>query len=101
MVKATPLLLWSFVALALAVAAAFVAGVHRVTGTALRAALLTGVWMAATLGAAAAGVLRFDSRPPTMMRRGVRSGVIPTLGRSARSCGMTPPGTPPSVPPVT
>ena len=74
MVKATPLLLWSFVALALVVGAAFVAGVYlaaRDAGQARRAAwqaaLFTGAWMAATLGAAAAGVLRFDSRPPTMM----------------------------------
>ena len=72
MVKATPLLLWSFVALALAVAAAFVLGVHWTTRRSAphllpRATLLTGAWMAATLGAAAAGVLHFDSRPPTML----------------------------------
>ena len=74
MVKATPLLFWSFVALSLAVAGAFVAGVHRAARGApdaraltRRTALLTGAWLAATLGAAAAGVLHFDSRPPTMV----------------------------------
>lgn len=72
-----PGLAGAFVSLSLAVAAAFVGGVHvalrRTTGStaaSARATLLAAagavLWMALTFAAARAGLLRFDTRPPTM-----------------------------------
>ena len=74
MVNASPLLLWSFVALALLVSSAFVAAVYRSSladraqrsrETAI-AGIATIVWLLLTLGLAASGRLSFTSRPPTM-----------------------------------
>ena len=74
MVNASPLLLWSFVALALVVASAFVAAVHRSSSadraqrsreTAI-ASIATVAWLVLTLVLAASGRLSFTSRPPTM-----------------------------------
>ena len=76
MVNASALLVWSFVALALIVAAAFVAGVYRSAATvsgsgagrqAGAVALATIAWLAITLGLAASGRLSFATRPPTML----------------------------------
>lgn len=78
MVNASPLLLYSFIALAAIVAGAFVVAVSRSTLETLgvptlarRAALIaaagTGVWLAATAALAARGALSFASRPPTMI----------------------------------
>src|SRR5688572_13547302 len=76
MVNASPLLVAAFVSLAFAVAVAFVLGVHRsavstdhphprkLAGIAAAGAAF---WMAITGGLAAAGVLSFSSRPPTMV----------------------------------
>ena len=73
---ASSLLVWSFVALALLVAAGFVAAVHHAAVTTahpdsrrltLTAAAATAIWLALTAGLAAAGVLSFTSRPPTML----------------------------------
>ena len=74
MVNASPFLLWSFVALALVVSSAFVAGVHRSssadraqrTRETVIAAVATSGWLLLTLGLAASGKLSFTSRPPTM-----------------------------------
>jgi hypothetical protein len=68
----------AFVALALVVAGAFVAGVWRAWRgadatraragrAALVAAAVSAVWLALTAGVAAAGVLSFTTTPPTMM----------------------------------
>ena len=76
MVNASPLLVWSFVTLALVVAAAFVTGVRlsaRRTGRSpdqarrdtIRATLATVAWLVATLALAASGRLSFTSVPPT------------------------------------
>ena len=76
MVNAPPLLVWSFVALALLVAGAFVAAVHvsairtgRSAGEARRGVLLasaaTVMWLALTFALAASGRLSFTSVPPT------------------------------------
>jgi hypothetical protein len=77
MVKASPALVWTFTALALAVAAAFPLAVRhawRRTGgdaaPARRAGMLAAagvaVWMGMTGAAAGAGALSFVTRPPTM-----------------------------------
>jgi hypothetical protein len=76
MVNASPLLLWSFVALAVVVAGAFVAGVYRsspaaqssraIRDTSL-AAVATVAWLALMLALGASGRLSFTSRPPTML----------------------------------
>lgn len=76
--NASPLLVVSFAAMALLLAAAFVLGVYRsairsgvVHDSARRhaavAALGTGLWLALTGVAAARGWLTFDARPPTAM----------------------------------
>jgi hypothetical protein len=76
MVNASPFLTWSFVALAVVVASAFIAAVHtsgvrtgRAAGHARRdsalAAVATVAWLAGTLALAASGRLTFTSRPPT------------------------------------
>lgn len=84
MVNASPVLIWSFVALAIAVAGAFVVAVHASGGRTTRssardpdgsgrrstrdttlAALATAAWLAVTLALAASGRLSFTSRPPT------------------------------------
>jgi hypothetical protein len=74
MVNASPILTWSFVALAIAVAGSFVAAVHISHGPGARssarrhtilAGIATGAWLAATLALAASGRLSFTSRPPT------------------------------------
>ena len=76
MVNASSLLVWSFVALALLVAGAFIAGVHvsairtgRSVGEARRDVLIASVttvgWLALTLALAASGRLSFTSVPPT------------------------------------
>lgn len=74
MVNASPILVWSFVALAILVAVIFVAAVHLSHGREGRrsarrdtvvAASGTTVWLAATLALAASGRLSFTSRPPT------------------------------------
>jgi len=73
MVNASTGLVWSFVGLALVIASTFIIAVHRVAPANDRArhtiiaSLATAAWLAATLGAAAAGVLSFSSRPPTML----------------------------------
>jgi hypothetical protein len=82
MVNASPVLVWSFVALALVVASAFVAGVYRAATSpsptehgrpansarsALLAAVSTAVWLAITFALAAAGLLSFSTRPPTAL----------------------------------
>jgi hypothetical protein len=77
MVKGIDGLAAGFVLLALVLSAGFVAAVHwsarkhgmaaeRARGQALAAAALTGAWLAVTGGAAALGLLGFES-PPTMM----------------------------------
>jgi hypothetical protein len=76
MVNASPLLIWSFVALAVVVASAFVMAVYasglragfssqRARGDSLVAAVATVAWMAVTFALAASGRLSFTSRPPT------------------------------------
>jgi len=74
MVNASPILSWSFVALAIVVAGAFVAAVHasQVRGArspsrrdTMLAAIATAAWLGATLAVAASGGLSFTSRPPT------------------------------------
>jgi hypothetical protein len=74
MVNASPVLIWPFVALAIAVAGAFVVAVHASAGRTTRssarrdttlAALATAAWLAVTLALAASGRLSFSSRPPT------------------------------------
>ena len=74
MVNASPLLAWSFVALAIVVAGGFVVAVHASASSTARssarrntmlAAIATAVWLAATLALAAGGRLSFTSRPPT------------------------------------
>lgn len=76
MVKASAELTWGFAALALLVAAAFsvllfraarAAGDGDAGKRAVRAAVLTALWLAATFAAGASGRLRFDTLPPTMM----------------------------------
>jgi len=74
MVNASRILTWSFVALAIVVAGAFVAAVHASRGRGARssnrrdtmlAAIATAAWLGATLALAASGRLSFTSRPPT------------------------------------
>jgi len=74
MVNASPVLVWSFVGLAILVAAVFVAAVHvsQVHSTrsptrrdTMLAGIGTAVWLATTLTLAASGRLSFTSRPPT------------------------------------
>jgi hypothetical protein len=74
MVNASPILTWSFVALAIVVAGGFVAAVHVSQARSARsstprytalAAVATAAWLAATLVLAASGRLSFTSRPPT------------------------------------
>jgi hypothetical protein len=76
MVNASPVLVWSFVGLALLVAAGFVVAVHRAAVStahpdprrlAIAAAVATAAWLALTAGLAAGGVMSFTSRPPTML----------------------------------
>ncbi|HEX2204327.1 MAG TPA: hypothetical protein VHG91_13545 [Longimicrobium sp.] len=73
MVKGSPLLAASFAAMALALAALFVLAVRRTAPEPRRgrdtllAAAGIGAWLALVGGAAAAGRLTFDGRPPTMM----------------------------------
>ena len=82
MVNASPVLVWSFVALALLVAAAFVAGVYRATASSsstdrgapasparpvLIAAAGTAAWLGITFALAASGLLSFSTRPPTAL----------------------------------
>jgi hypothetical protein len=80
MVNASSLLVWSFAALALLVAAAFVAGVYRASSSsperglaassgrlALIAAAGTVAWLAVTFALAASGLLSFSTRPPTAL----------------------------------
>src|SRR5688572_23814849 len=72
------LLVWSFTAIALLVGATFPIGLYwagrrtglpreRAVRRSLAAALGVAVWMAATYGAAAAGMLEFGSFPPPFM----------------------------------
>jgi len=76
MVNASPLLVWSFVTLALTVAGVFVAAVHvsairtgRSPGEARRDTLIalvaTAAWLALTVALAASGRLSFTAVPPT------------------------------------
>jgi hypothetical protein len=76
MVNASPLLVWSFVALALVVAGVFVTAVRvsainagrspeRARRDAVLAGAVTAGWLAVTLALAASGRLSFTSRPPT------------------------------------
>jgi hypothetical protein len=76
MVNASPVLVWSFIGLALLVAGGFVAAVRRAAiatdypdprRLTITAAGATALWLALTAGLAAAGVLSFTSRPPTML----------------------------------
>jgi hypothetical protein len=78
MVNASPLLFWSFVALALALAVAFVAAVYvsasarptsspRAARDAAIAALGAAAWLGLTYAAAQSGRLSFSTRPPTML----------------------------------
>ena len=77
MAEASPGLVWSFFSLALLVAACVPAAVYAAglrtsrsreaaRRDAVVAALLVLAWVGATGGAAAAGWVRFDTRPPTM-----------------------------------
>ena len=76
MVNASPLLVWSFVTLAVVVASAFVVAVYasgvrtglssqRARHDSALAAVVTVVWVALTFALAASGRLSFTSRPPT------------------------------------
>jgi len=74
MVNASPVLVWSFVALAVVVAGAFVLAVHASAVSTGRssarrdttvAGIATAAWLAVTLALAASGRLSFTSRPPT------------------------------------
>jgi hypothetical protein len=74
MVNASPVLAWSFVALAVVVAGGFVVAVHASASSpahpsarrdTVLAAIATAAWLAATLALAADGRLSFTSRPPT------------------------------------
>ncbi|HEX6048838.1 MAG TPA: hypothetical protein VFZ21_06210 [Gemmatimonadaceae bacterium] len=76
MVNASPVLVWSFVGLAVLVAAGFIVAVHRAAVATAhphprRLTIVTGVataaWLALTAGLAASGVMSFTSRPPTML----------------------------------
>jgi len=76
MVNASPLLVAAFVSLAFAVAFAFLIAVYRAAvatvhpdprGLTARVAAGTAVWIALTGALAAAGMLSFSSRPPTML----------------------------------
>ena len=76
MVNASPLLFWAFVGLALVVAGGFVVAVHRSAVATSHpdprrlttiTALLTTLWLAASAGLAASGLVSFSSRPPTMV----------------------------------
>ena len=76
MVNASPVLVWAFVALALAVAGGFVVAVHRSAVATSHpdprrlttiVALFTALWLALTAGLAAGGLLSFSARPPTMI----------------------------------
>jgi hypothetical protein len=98
MVNASPLLVWSFVALALLVAAAFVAAVRLSArragfspGQARRdtivATLTTVAWLAVTLVLAASGRLSFTSVPPTEGILMLASLVL-ALGIGASSLGL-------------
>ena len=70
MVNASPLLVWSFVALVAMVAAMFVLAVYRSSVGAGRSTVVavaaTVVWLGATLALATSGRLSFTTRPPTM-----------------------------------
>jgi hypothetical protein len=77
MVNASPLLLWSFVALALVLATTFVAGIYvsasasptsspHAARNAAIAALGAAGWLGLTFAAAQSGRLSFSTRPPTM-----------------------------------
>lgn len=95
MVNASPQLVWSFVALALVVAIAFVVGLHRAsaaqgippsrvrrdTGA---AALATAAWLAVTLALGASGRLSFTSRPPTMQMLGAALVVLTIVVGTSR-----------------
>ena len=76
MVNASPLLVWSFVALAVVVASAFVVAVYmssirsglssqRARRDSVLAGVATVAWVAVTFALAASGRLSFTSRPPT------------------------------------
>ena len=74
MVNGSPVLVWSFVALAIVLAGAFVLAVHASAVSTGRssarrdtvlAAIATTVWLTATVALAASGRLSFTSRPPT------------------------------------
>ena len=78
MVNASQGLVWSFVGLALAIAFAFVAAVHRSASASdlsprragrqtLIAAAATLAWLAVTFALGVAGALSFSNRPPTML----------------------------------
>jgi len=78
MVNASPLLLWSFVALAFALAVTFVAAIYvsatatprrspRAARDAGSAAVGAAGWLALTFAAAQSGRLSFSTRPPTML----------------------------------
>jgi hypothetical protein len=74
MVNGSPMLVWSFVALTLLVAATVVFGVYRSASSPDRArrdgilAIVgTALWMGGTYALATTGRLSFTSRPPTMM----------------------------------
>jgi hypothetical protein len=66
MIQPSPLLVTGFIVLALALAAAFVWGVARTGGNARAAALGAAAWLSLTGGAAAAGWVHAQGRPPTL-----------------------------------
>ena len=87
MVNASPLLFWSFVALAFALAAAFVAAIYvtasatptsspRAARDAAIAALGAAGWLGLTYAAAQSGRLSFSTRPPTMVFLLVATAVV-------------------------
>ena len=98
MVNASPLLTWSFVALAAIVATLFVLAVRvsslraGATGTLARrdtvvAAIAAAAWLALTFGLAASGRLSFTSRPPTMVLL-MATGVALAFGVSLSRVGL-------------
>jgi len=91
MVNASPLLLWSFVALALALAIVFVAAVYVSAPDNLRAArdaaiagLGSAAWLGLTFAAAQSGRLSFSTRPPTMLFLLVATAVLAIAIGSSR-----------------
>jgi hypothetical protein len=95
MVNASPLLLWSFVALAFALAATFVAAIYvsasatptsspRAARDAAIAALGAAAWLGLTFAAAQSGRLSFSTKPPTMVFLLVATAVVAVATGASR-----------------